>query len=67
MNNTNVNTNDFKIGQTIKLNNNVYQIVDFLHVKPGKGSAFVRSKLKNLKMVILLNIFLMQGLKLLKH
>ncbi|MGM1458911.1 MAG: elongation factor P [Columbia Basin potato purple top phytoplasma] len=44
-----INTNDFKIGQTIKLNNNVYQIIDFLHVKPGKGGAFVRSKLKNLK------------------
>ncbi|TVY12210.1 elongation factor P [Candidatus Phytoplasma pini] len=44
-----INTNDFKIGQTIKLNNNIYQILDFLHVKPGKGSAFVRSKLKNLK------------------
>ncbi|MDO8064085.1 elongation factor P, partial ['Bonamia sp.' little leaf phytoplasma] len=32
-----------------KLKNNIYQIIDFLHVKPGKGSAFVRSKLKNLK------------------
>lgn len=44
-----INTNDFKIGQTIKFNNNIYQILEFLHVKPGKGSAFVRSKLKNLK------------------
>ncbi|MFR0367953.1 elongation factor P [Candidatus Phytoplasma palmae] len=44
-----INTNDFKIGQTIKLNNNIYKIMDFLHVKPGKGSAFVRSKIKNLK------------------
>ncbi|WP_341266645.1 elongation factor P [Candidatus Phytoplasma fraxini] len=44
-----INTNDFKIGQTIKLNNDAYQILQFLHVKPGKGAAFVRSKLKNLK------------------
>ncbi|MDO8063993.1 elongation factor P [Candidatus Phytoplasma bonamiae] len=44
-----INTNDFKTGMTIKLKNNIYQIIDFLHVKPGKGSAFVRSKLKNLK------------------
>ncbi|MDO8168073.1 elongation factor P [Candidatus Phytoplasma melaleucae] len=44
-----INTNDFKTGMTIKLNNTIYQIIDFLHVKPGKGSAFVRSKLKNLK------------------
>ncbi|KND62586.1 elongation factor P [Candidatus Phytoplasma phoenicium] len=44
-----INTNDFKIGQTIKFNNNIFQILEFLHVKPGKGSAFVRSKLKNLK------------------
>ncbi|MDV3202383.1 MAG: elongation factor P [Candidatus Phytoplasma stylosanthis] len=44
-----INTNDFKTGQTIKLNNNVYQIIEFLHVKPGKGAAFVRSKLKNLE------------------
>ncbi|WBL31523.1 elongation factor P [Candidatus Phytoplasma sacchari] len=44
-----INTNDFKTGQTIKLKNKIYQIIEFLHVKPGKGSAFVRSKLKNIK------------------
>jgi elongation factor P len=44
-----INTNDFKTGQTIKVNNKIYQILEFLHVKPGKGSAFVRSKLKNMK------------------
>lgn len=64
---TMINTNDFKIGQTIKLNNDIYQIIHFLHVKPGKGAAFVRSKLKNLKMIMLLNIFLMLVLKLKKH
>ncbi|NWN46048.1 elongation factor P [Candidatus Phytoplasma pruni] len=44
-----ISTNDFKTGQTIKLNNHIYQVIEFLHVKPGKGAAFVRSKLKNLR------------------
>jgi elongation factor P len=66
MNNTNVNTNDFKIGQTIKLNNNVYQIVDFLHVKPGKGGAFVRSKLKNLKNGYIIEHIFNAGVKITK-
>ncbi|WP_349402158.1 translation elongation factor P [Candidatus Phytoplasma solani] len=44
-----INTNDFKTGQTIKFNNQIYQILEFLHVKPGKGAAFVRSKLRNLR------------------
>jgi len=44
-----VNVNDFKNGMTIKLDGNIYLIMEFLHVKPGKGPAFVRSKLKNLR------------------
>lgn len=44
-----ISTNDFRNGVTIELDGEVYQVVDFLHVKPGKGSAFVRSKLKNIK------------------
>ncbi|WP_024563612.1 elongation factor P [Candidatus Phytoplasma tritici] len=44
-----INTNDFKTGQTIKFNNQIYQILEFLHVKPGKGAAFVRTKLRNLR------------------
>jgi len=43
------NTNDFKIGLTIEFEDNVWKVLEFLHVKPGKGSAFVRSKLKNLQ------------------
>jgi len=43
------NTNDFKIGLTIEFENSVWKVQEFLHVKPGKGSAFVRSKLKNLE------------------
>jgi elongation factor P len=42
-------TNDFKIGLTIEFEDNVWKVIEFLHVKPGKGSAFVRSKLKNLQ------------------
>ncbi len=40
--------NDLKNGLTIKYNNNIYQVMEFQHVKPGKGSAFVRTKLRNL-------------------
>ena len=43
------NVNDIKNGMTIKYEGNVYQVVEFQHVKPGKGSAFVKTKLKNLK------------------
>ena len=41
--------NDIKNGMTVIVEGNLYQIVDFLHVKPGKGAAFVRTKLKNIK------------------
>ncbi|MGB9846172.1 MAG: elongation factor P [Desulfotomaculales bacterium] len=44
-----VSTNDFRTGLTIDLDGEAYQVVDFQHVKPGKGSPFVRSKLKNLR------------------
>ncbi|MCI6731935.1 MAG: elongation factor P [Lachnospiraceae bacterium] len=39
---------DFRNGITIEYENNIYQIIEFQHVKPGKGAAFVRSKLKNI-------------------
>ena len=45
----NININDIKNGMTIIMDNNLYQIVEFQHVKPGKGSAFVRMKLRNLR------------------
>ena len=44
-----VSAGDFKNGLTIELEGNVFQIVEFQHVKPGKGAAFVRTKLKNIK------------------
>ena len=43
------NTSDIKNGLCIKHNNGLWQIVEFLHVKPGKGPAFVRTKLKNVE------------------
>ena len=43
-----ISAGDFKNGLTIELEGNVYQIVDFQHVKPGKGAAFVRTKYKNI-------------------
>ncbi len=42
-------TSDFRTGLIIKFKNDLYTIVEFQHVKPGKGGAFVRSTLKNLK------------------
>ena len=44
-----VTAGDFKNGLTIQFENNIYQIIEFQHVKPGKGAAFVRCKLKNIK------------------
>jgi elongation factor P len=44
-----ISTNDFKNGMTLDLDGTLYQIVEFQHVKPGKGGAFVRSKLRNVK------------------
>jgi len=41
-------TSDFRNGMVIKFKNDLYKIVEFLHVKPGKGGAFVRSTLKNI-------------------
>lgn len=43
-----VSAGDFKNGLTIELEGNVYQVLEFQHVKPGKGAAFVRTKLKNI-------------------
>ena len=44
-----IGVNDIKNGLTIKVDNNLFTVVEFQHVKPGKGSAFVRVKLKNLR------------------
>lgn len=44
-----ISTNEFRTGLTIELEGDVFSVVEFQHVKPGKGSAFVRSKLKNVR------------------
>lgn len=44
-----ISSNDFRPGVTIVLDNSIWRVVEFLHVKPGKGSAFVRTKLKNVQ------------------
>ena len=44
-----ISVNDFKTGLTIEVDGELWRVIEFLHVKPGKGSAFVRSKLKNLR------------------
>jgi len=44
-----ISTNDLKNGITLELDNGLFQVVEFQHVKPGKGGAFVRTKLRNLK------------------
>ena len=44
-----ISVNDFRTGLTILVEGNLYRVIDFQHVKPGKGAAFVRSKLRNLR------------------
>ncbi|MEC4806544.1 MAG: elongation factor P [Jaaginema sp. PMC 1079.18] len=44
-----ISSNDFRTGVTLNLDGSVWRVVEFLHVKPGKGSAFVRTKLKNVQ------------------
>ena len=44
-----ISSNDFRTGTTIEIDGQVWRVVEFLHVKPGKGSAFVRTKLKDRK------------------
>lgn len=44
-----ISSNDFRTGVTVEIDNDVWQVVDFQHVKPGKGAAFVRAKMRNLR------------------
>ena len=44
-----ISSNDFRTGTTIEIDGQVWRVVEFLHVKPGKGSAFVRTKLKSVQ------------------
>ncbi|UCZ54596.1 elongation factor P [Bacillus shivajii] len=44
-----ISVNDLKTGLTIEVDNDIWQVMDFQHVKPGKGAAFVRTKLRGLR------------------
>ena len=44
-----IGVNDIKNGMTLIIEGNIYQVLEFLHVKPGKGSAFMKTKLKNMR------------------
>lgn len=44
-----IQAGEFRNGMTIEYDNNIYQIIEFQHVKPGKGAAFVRTKMRNIK------------------
>lgn len=44
-----ISTNDLQTGMTVEYEHNLWTVVDFQHVKPGKGAAFVRTKLKNVR------------------
>lgn len=59
-----INVNDLKNGMTILYEGNIYQVLEFQHVKPGKGSAFVRTKLKNLKTNSTIDITFNAGIKI---
>ena len=57
-------TSDFKNGFCIKHNNDIFQILEFQHVKPGKGGAFVRTKLKNISNNKIINFTFNAGAKI---
>ena len=60
----NINVNDFKTGVTILYEWNLFQVIEFQHVKPGKGAAFVRTKLKNLRTGAVIEITFNSGIKI---
>ena len=62
-----VNVNDVKNGMTIEVDGNIFTVLEFQHVKPGKGAAIVKMKLKNLRTGAITNKLLMQVLKLVRH
>jgi len=59
-----ISTNDFKTGQTIVFEGNIYQVIEFQHVKPGKGAAFVRTRMRNLRTGAIIDYTFNSGLKL---
>lgn len=58
-----INVNDFKTGMTIIYEGNLYQVIEFQHVKPGKGAAFVKTKLRNLRSSAVIEITFNSSIK----
>ena len=44
-----ISSNDFRNGVTVEMDGDAWQVIDFQHVKPGKGAAFVRAKMRNIR------------------
>lgn len=61
-----ISVNDFKTGVTIEFDNQIYKVLEFQHVKPGKGAAFVRSKLRNLRTGAVIDHTFNAGIKVAK-
>ncbi|MFV0499376.1 MAG: elongation factor P [Bacilli bacterium] len=61
-----INVNDFKTGVTIEYDGNIYSVIEFQHVKPGKGSAFVRTKLRNIRTGAVIDNTFNSGIKVKK-
>lgn len=61
-----INVNDFKTGVTIELDGNIFSVIEFQHVKPGKGSAFVRTKLRNIRSGAVIDHTFNSGIKVKK-
>ena len=59
-----ISAGDFRKGTTFEMDGDVYQIIDFQHAKPGKGAAFVRTKIKSVKVVDLEKWLLIQMINL---
>lgn len=59
-----VSSNDFKTGMTILFEGNIYTILEFMHVKPGKGGAFVNSKLRNMRTGAIIDYTFRAGIKI---
>ncbi|HKM29448.1 MAG TPA: elongation factor P [Bacilli bacterium] len=61
-----ISSNEFKTGMTIEYEEKIYQILEFQHVKPGKGQAYVRTKLKNMRTGATTDIAIASGIKIKK-
>ena len=47
-----ISAGEIRNGVTVEIEGNIYQVIEFMHVKPGKGAAFMKVKMKNLKTIL---------------